>query len=144
MAPPMADAHEMLRRYLADHDAPCPACGYNLRGLEGETCPECGEAVALRAYPDAERLDDVARTALYLKYHDVTCRHCKASLGGTDGTCPGCGRQYVVRGLPRLEPVSPAGAGRGHLVRVVLRVLLPALVAVGLVGVATAAVAWLL
>ncbi len=34
---------EMLRVFLAEHDAPCPACGYNLRGLTEATCPECGE-----------------------------------------------------------------------------------------------------
>ena len=38
----------MLRAFLAEHDEPCPACGYNLRGLTGEACPECGEALRLR------------------------------------------------------------------------------------------------
>jgi hypothetical protein len=27
--------------YLAEHDAPCPRCGYNLRGCLTEECPEC-------------------------------------------------------------------------------------------------------
>jgi hypothetical protein len=31
-----------------DRDVPCPSCGYNLRNLTGEVCPECGEALALR------------------------------------------------------------------------------------------------
>lgn len=39
---------EALRAFLAEHDEPCPACGYNLRGLTGEACPECGEALRLR------------------------------------------------------------------------------------------------
>ncbi|VAX41185.1 hypothetical protein MNBD_PLANCTO03-1941 [hydrothermal vent metagenome] len=39
---------EMLRVFLAEHDAPCPACGYNLRGLTEATCPECGEALRLQ------------------------------------------------------------------------------------------------
>lgn len=30
-----------LRSYLAERDCPCPNCGYNLRGLAGENCPEC-------------------------------------------------------------------------------------------------------
>lgn len=34
-----------LITYLATHDAPCPGCGYNLRGLQGNTCPECGESI---------------------------------------------------------------------------------------------------
>jgi hypothetical protein len=28
--------------HLADHDEPCPRCGYNLRGLIVRRCPECG------------------------------------------------------------------------------------------------------
>jgi len=38
----------MLRAFLAEHDEPCPGCGYNLRGLTGEACPECGEELRLR------------------------------------------------------------------------------------------------
>lgn len=32
----------LLAAYLARHDARCPGCGYNLRGLETDRCPECG------------------------------------------------------------------------------------------------------
>jgi hypothetical protein len=39
---------EQLRRYLAERDAPCPGCGYNLRGLAGPRCPECDAPLALR------------------------------------------------------------------------------------------------
>ncbi len=39
---------EMLRAFLAEHDEPCPGCGYNLRGLSEATCPECGEELLLR------------------------------------------------------------------------------------------------
>ena len=31
----------MLRAYLQTHDAPCPICGYNLRGVTLPICPEC-------------------------------------------------------------------------------------------------------
>ena len=37
----------LLRQYLANRDAPCPNCGYNLRNLTGEACPECGETLYL-------------------------------------------------------------------------------------------------
>lgn len=37
----MTDRDELIA-ILADHDAWCPACGYNLRGLKSITCPECG------------------------------------------------------------------------------------------------------
>ena len=38
---------EFLRRYLADRDAECPGCGYNVRGLTTDICPECGQALVL-------------------------------------------------------------------------------------------------
>lgn len=37
-----------LRAFLADRDAPCPNCGYNLRALTAENCPECNAALELR------------------------------------------------------------------------------------------------
>ncbi len=40
--------HQALELFLAHRDVPCPGCEYNLRGLTGETCPECGEALELR------------------------------------------------------------------------------------------------
>lgn len=39
---------EALRRFLSGRDAPCPACGYSLRDLAGQICPECGLALTLR------------------------------------------------------------------------------------------------
>lgn len=38
---------EGLCEFLADRDAPCPRCGYNLRGLTGEACPECGMVLSV-------------------------------------------------------------------------------------------------
>ncbi len=38
----------MLQTFLADRDAPCPGCGYNLRGLPGDRCPECNQHLSLR------------------------------------------------------------------------------------------------
>lgn len=39
--------HELLEQYLANRDELCPACGYNLRGLTGTHCPECGDELRL-------------------------------------------------------------------------------------------------
>lgn len=39
--------------YLAQNDAPCPACGYNLRDLTTDHCPECNQRLRL-----ALRLDE--------------------------------------------------------------------------------------
>lgn len=38
---------DRLAGYLKGRDAPCPGCGYNLRDLLGQTCPECGEALTV-------------------------------------------------------------------------------------------------
>ena len=40
-------ADPVLVGYLAGRDAPCPRCGYNLRGVESSRCPECGGALEL-------------------------------------------------------------------------------------------------
>ncbi len=42
---PVADA--ALVSFLSGRDAPCPACGYNLRGVEASRCPECGGPLEL-------------------------------------------------------------------------------------------------
>lgn len=36
-----------LTAFLRDRDAACPLCSYNLRGLTGTTCPECGREIQL-------------------------------------------------------------------------------------------------
>lgn len=36
-----------LASYLAEHDVPCPGCGYNLRGLTSDRCPECHQRLQL-------------------------------------------------------------------------------------------------
>jgi hypothetical protein len=38
----------LLRGFLADRDAACPVCRYNLRGLTSNHCPECGAHLDLR------------------------------------------------------------------------------------------------
>jgi hypothetical protein len=42
-----ASDEEILRRYIARSDVPCPSCGYNLRAGSVERCPECGAALDL-------------------------------------------------------------------------------------------------
>jgi hypothetical protein len=38
---------------LAEHDVPCPGCGYNLRGLRATSCPECSMSVIHAVIPHA-------------------------------------------------------------------------------------------
>lgn len=44
---PLFDEEASLLAFLAERDHPCPACGYNLRGLQNPTCPECGSPLHL-------------------------------------------------------------------------------------------------
>ncbi|MBX3317697.1 MAG: hypothetical protein KF902_12645 [Phycisphaeraceae bacterium] len=37
----------MLREFLALNDAACPVCGYNVRGLVHQSCPECNAPLSL-------------------------------------------------------------------------------------------------
>lgn len=39
---------ELLREFLADRDEQCPSCGYNLRNLHHDRCPECAQELILR------------------------------------------------------------------------------------------------
>lgn len=38
----------LLPTYLAHRDEPCPSCGYNLRALKTDRCPECNQQLVLR------------------------------------------------------------------------------------------------
>jgi hypothetical protein len=42
------DPAEQLRIWLRHNDEPCPICGYNLRHMETDRCPECGRRFTLR------------------------------------------------------------------------------------------------
>ncbi len=39
---------DLLPRFLVSRDAPCPSCGYSLRGLSRDRCPECNEVLILQ------------------------------------------------------------------------------------------------
>lgn len=41
------DDERRLVAWLADHDEPCPRCGYSLGGLTLARCPECGARLEL-------------------------------------------------------------------------------------------------
>lgn len=55
-APESRVPRDWLSEYLADHDTPCPQCGYNLRGLRSSACPECNERLVLAVRPAEPRL----------------------------------------------------------------------------------------
>ena len=47
-AGPPTDPRRQLADFLADRDEPCPACRYNLRGLQTDRCPECDRELILQ------------------------------------------------------------------------------------------------
>ncbi len=54
------DPGEARTRALADilaaEDTPCPNCGYNLRGLTGDRCPECNQRLEIAVRLAEDRL----------------------------------------------------------------------------------------
>ncbi len=54
-APGRDDEAPRLAALLEHRDAPCPICGYNLRGLRGEACTECGSALRVGVVSDDDR-----------------------------------------------------------------------------------------
>ncbi|MEM9882485.1 MAG: hypothetical protein AAF800_06190 [Planctomycetota bacterium] len=46
--PSRQDDAAALRGFVAERDVGCPSCDYNLRGLTGNVCPECGVGLRLR------------------------------------------------------------------------------------------------
>lgn len=37
----------LLDHFIATNEVPCPSCNYNLHGLTGGRCPECGQVLEL-------------------------------------------------------------------------------------------------
>ena len=55
-APPTLRDAAALRGFLAERDAPCPVCGYSLRALVTDKCPECGRHLVLTVGTTEPRL----------------------------------------------------------------------------------------
>ncbi len=48
MTEPSEAVDPFLVSFLTERDHACPQCDYNLRGLQTNRCPECGEQLVLR------------------------------------------------------------------------------------------------
>jgi hypothetical protein len=47
----------LFSRFVDETDAECPRCRYQLRGIHGSACPECGRRLELRICTLPPRLD---------------------------------------------------------------------------------------
>lgn len=52
----MGSQADQLRAFVADADVPCPNCGYSLRALTADRCPECREHLTLEVRITNSRL----------------------------------------------------------------------------------------
>ncbi len=64
-ASPSSDERTLLASYLRDRDVPCPGCGYNLRGITTDRCPECSRAIALHVMGASTPLESTRRLSLW-------------------------------------------------------------------------------
>ena len=62
-SPTRADDVAALLDFVAERDAPCPLCGYNLRGLTTPTCPECRQPLRLQVGMVRPRLGGLIASA---------------------------------------------------------------------------------
>jgi hypothetical protein len=63
----MDDSPNLLA-LLKDHDCPCPACGYNLRGANRCVCPECGKAFDLPSLLNRQDGIDLAWLVMVISF----------------------------------------------------------------------------
>jgi predicted RNA-binding Zn-ribbon protein involved in translation (DUF1610 family) len=78
-------AAPLLTKFLADRDAPCEACGYNLRGVTTLFCPECGAVIPRPSQDEVVRMEGRGTDLLWCP----KCRYPMHDLK-TD-RCPECG-----------------------------------------------------
>ncbi len=57
--PDVSGDAEIVRLLADNRDLPCPGCGYNLRALSGNQCPECGALVSVQSLLARPRLSSL-------------------------------------------------------------------------------------
>jgi hypothetical protein len=119
-----ADDARFLLAYLADRDLPCPRCGYNLRRLSSDRCPECGDVLVLQVGSADPQMGAYAALLVAtaaglggsLFFGSVAAVYAPASWwSGASGilliveaVLAGAGLAAAVRGRRRIRRASPA------------------------------------
>jgi hypothetical protein len=57
---------DFLIEFLAKRDVPCPRCGYSLRALTADRCPECGDPLVLTVGLAEPKMGDFIGTLVAL------------------------------------------------------------------------------
>ncbi len=131
--------HERTRRvrsYLAAHHASCPHCNYDLFGLDGASCPECGRAIGDQWFsflaPDRDEAYETQRLHDYVAANRTSCPECKTPLERVNGRhCPHCDKVLEVWMLmPRGLPPRRRGRWNWAIFLTLLYIVLAALVGV--------------
>ncbi|MEM1212314.1 MAG: hypothetical protein AAGI68_08440 [Planctomycetota bacterium] len=64
--PPNASNHDWLQAFLDHHPSNCPSCNYDLKGLQSDRCPECGEPLVLAVHVEQPALAAFITTVIFL------------------------------------------------------------------------------
>ncbi|RNC80283.1 MAG: zinc ribbon domain-containing protein [Phycisphaera sp.] len=118
----MSQNNQQLLEYLAEHDAPCPACYRNLRGCMAAVCPACAKALEINeviwihgAFQEQNRMPrpmvgspEATNLERFLDVYEAGCPNCGYPLRKLkDNSCPECGRPLYVSEL--VEPPTSSG-----------------------------------
>ncbi len=106
-----------LAEFLSTRDATCERCGFNLRGLTGPFCPECGGVVPR---PQTHLLEQAAGKRIV----HLWCRACGYDLSKSPAErCPECGAPAttpVAAESPERAPYMMLIAAAGGVLMLVL------------------------
>jgi hypothetical protein len=111
------DEQQILRAFLATRGVPCPACGYDLHGVESGACPECGETLGLSLRPP----DGLGRrrgllVLLFTWLLLAGAMNEYRAVHAIHRTATGWGQQIAMINVSSWSPAPPASLSEGEAV----------------------------